>query len=403
MEGFSKMFHRRSQFRTPRLGFSLLELILAMALTVLITGMIGYLIQLYITLSERSTQRIQQSIAARKILNSIGNDVRGVLRNQPFDTSALSQMLSGEATGGGGADTGGGGGGSGGGSGGGTGSGTGTGTGTGGGGGGGGSTGAPTGGSGGGSAGGGSASGGGGSGGSGMSSNMTPAPQSSGGSSSTSTQAAAPLPPGIYGTSTTMQLDISRLPRPDQYFPETPDMLSGRLTDVPSDTKTVSYFVQTPSSMGVIDPLASSSGNTANSGGLVRRQLDRAITLWANNNGQLEQMNRTGEIFSKEVLAIDFSYFDGQSWQTSWDSSQQGLPWIIEIQIAMQDPNIARTNPLAPGISLNLITSAMKTEYGVQIYSTTISLPGAQLLTSPQTSTGTGQSSDGNGMSSVGL
>ena len=104
MEGFSNMFHRRSQFQTSRLGFSLLELILAMALTVLITGMIGYLIQLYITLSERSTQRIQQSIAARKILNSIGNDVRGVLRNQPFDTSALSQMLSGEATGGGGAD-----------------------------------------------------------------------------------------------------------------------------------------------------------------------------------------------------------------------------------------------------------------------------------------------------------
>src|SRR5262249_54048207 len=40
-----------------------------------------------------------------------------------------------------------------------------------------------------------------------------------------------------------------------------------------------------------------------------------------------------------EVIAMEFQYFDGSQWLTSWDTTQgNGLPQLIKISIALSNP-----------------------------------------------------------------
>ncbi len=134
-------------------------------------------------------------------------------------------------------------------------------------------------------------------------------------------------PPGIFGTETAIEIDVSRPPRPDEYLGEIANPLEARLTDIPSDTKKISYYIQAAQLQGIQDPLeaAAGNGNLAN-GGLVRRSLDRAVTRWVYEQGQMEQMASTGQLIAPEVVALSFTYFDGLQWTPTWDSSAQGLP-----------------------------------------------------------------------------
>lgn len=218
------------------------------------------------------------------------------------------------------------------------------------------------------------------------------------------------IPPGIYGSASSIEIDVSRLPRPDEYVIQPGNMSRGSLGDMPSDIKTVGYYVQAPTSNGVQDPLSNLTSQIATStvnptaglsGGLVRRSIDRAVTQYAYQVGNTTQLSRTGEIIAPEVLGIDFSYYGANGWQTQWDSSTLGLPSVVKVTIAMQRESKARTNPLTPGISLSSLNSAMMQEYGINLYSMNILIPGAALIPPPTSSTSTGTSS--NGMSSVGL
>ena len=349
MTGLTRSFRYRQRY-----AFTLLELILSLALTAVIAGLIGSLIQLYLVNQETGRDSVRQAQMARAILNMIAEDVRTTVRYQKFDTSGLVQLLS--------TDTGSSGGGA----------------------------------SGGGGSGGGGASGGGASGG-------------GAGGVSTSTAPAA-LPPGIYGSSTSIEIDVSRLPRPDEYYPKMGNTSTGTLGDMPSDVKTVGYYVQSPRSDGVQDSLGQLSQEAATltsapvaspNGGLVRRSVDRAVTQYAYEIAQSSQLLRTGELIAPEVLALEFQYFDGATWQTQWDGSQQGLPHVVKITIAMQRDSLAKSKPLDPGIAISSITTSMRQEYGIEVYSTNTIIPGAQLLVAPQGTTASG--STNNGMSSVGL
>ena len=370
-----------------RYAFTLLELILSLALTTVIAGLIGGLIQLYLVNQETGRDSVRQAQMARAILNMIAEDVRTTVRYQKFDTSGLVQLLSTDTGSSGGSASGGGA--SGGGAPGG---------------------GAPGGGAPSGGASGGGASGGGSSGGaSGGGASGGGAPSGGAGGASTSTAPAA-LPPGIYGSSTSIEIDVSRLPRPDEYYPKMGNTSTGTLGDMPSDVKTVGYYVQSPRSDGVQDSLGQLSQEAASlksgpvaspNGGLVRRSVDRAVTQYAYEIAQSSQLLRTGELIAPEVLALEFQYFDGATWQTQWDGSQQGLPHVVKITIAMQRDSLAKSKPLDPGIAISSITTSMRQEYGIEVYSTNTIIPGAQLLVAPQGTTASG--STNNGMSSVGL
>ncbi len=365
-----------------RRGFTLLELILSLALCAVVAGLIGSLVHIYLINQETGRDSVQQSQMARAILNMIAEDVRTSVRYQSFDTSGLQELLSGST---GGGSTGGG---------------------------------ATSGGSSGGSASGSSSSGGGGT--TGATTSGSTSGASTGGASSsgggatdtgsTSTTTTAPLPPGIYGSSTSIEIDVSRLPRPDEYYPKVGDTSLGTLGDMPSDVKTVGYYVQSPRTDGVQDSLGQLSQQAASlnsgtlavaNGGLVRRSVDRAVTQYSYEMGQSSQLQRTGELVAPEVLAIEFQYFDGATWQTQWDGSQQGLPHVVKITIAMQRDSKAKSNPLSPGLAISTISTSMIQEYGIEIYSTNTIIPGAQLLVAPQGTTATG--STDTGMSNMGL
>ncbi|TWU55534.1 PulJ/GspJ family protein [Rubripirellula reticaptiva] len=168
--------------------------------------------------------------------------------------------------------------------------------------------------------------------------------------------------PGLIGNQSQIQIDLSRLPRLEEYVA----MLDGTtsdIEDVPSDLKTVAYFVQ-PAGItgGVQDALATinedqslaeavDDGSSENeSGGLVRRSLDRAATLHAASTGALTLLNQTGELLAPEVLSIQFEYWDGITWQLMWSSDEYGeLPLAVKVELAMSDP----TALLADGSGLD--------------------------------------------------
>jgi prepilin-type N-terminal cleavage/methylation domain-containing protein len=400
---------RISHFRSLPKGFTLLELLLALGLTAVVSILIGGLVQLFLVNETRGRDTVRQAQMARAILNMIAEDIRTTVRYYPYDTSGLDQMLGSamnNATGGAlGALTGAAGGGAAGGGAAGGGAASGGAAGGGAAGGGSGGAGNP---SAGGSAGGAGAAGGGLSGsaigsmaGGGAGGQMT------GGAGATGSPAA--IPPGIFGAASSIEIDVSRLPRPDEYVIQPGNINTGSLGDMPSDIKTVGYYVQAPRSDGVQDPLASltsqiataTSSSSGLSGGLVRRSLDRAVTQYAYEVGNSDQLMRTGEIIAPEVLGIDFSYFGPEGWRTDWDSSTLGLPSVVKVTIAMQRESSARTNPMAPGISLSMLNASMMQEYGIELYSMNILIPGAALLPGPTSSTTGGTSS--NGMSSLGL
>lgn len=408
-------------------GFTLLELILALALSVLVVGIIGNLVEMYASNFTTRGEDIRRVALARGILNMIADDLRSSVTEQKFDASVLQQMLMGQSGGAAGGASGGGSAGSG-------------------------SNGGPpasgsnasqqqrsTGNQGqppdqpsaGGSTSGGSGSGqgqtkqsgrgggqsdqsggtgGGGSGGGGGGGNNSSAAGGSSGASGgqstgddTGTQATTTtsLPLGVYGSASDLTVDVSRLPRPDEYVAQQTSIMSGNLADVPGDIKSVSYFVQLPTNMGISDSLNNVTSTPAGSGmvgGLVRRQLDRAVISNAEEMGQADQLGRTGELIAPEVLSLEFAYYDGVEWLTSWDSSTQGVPWLVEISVAMQSKSGEKNGLVSPGISLTTMPYDEQKRYGIEVYRLTVAIPGAQLqATTPQSA------DTAAGMESVGL
>ena len=339
-----------SERRTrSRSGFTLLELMLSLALTAVVTVLIGSLVQNYLINQAVGRERVRQAQLSRSILNMIAEDIRTTVRYQPFDTKGLTELLSG---GGGGA---------------------------------------------GGGAGGSQPSGAGG----GATAAGAAPPSGGAGDTADMDSGVAALPPGLYGTSTSIEIDISRLPRPDEYYGQASDPVTGSLGDLATDIKTVGYYVQALRTDGIQDPLGSlqpidgTNSTSQGAGGLVRRSVDRAITQYAYQQSQSDALMKTGQLLAPEVIAIEFQYFDGAMWQTEWDSSTQGLPRVVKITIAVQRESNAKKSPMEPGVMISSITSSMQAEYGIDIYSTNTIIPGSQLLMGPQ--------STDSGMSSMGL
>lgn len=162
--------------------------------------------------------------------------------------------------------------------------------------------------------------------------------------------------PGLFGNKSELQLDVSRLPRLEQYQKLVGGV--GSVTDLPSDLKTVAYYVRGPAAAPPDTGFAPQGTLTASDSmraGLVRRELDRAVTQYATEQGRMEQVNQQGELIAPEVVGLEFRYFDGSQWMEFWDSQQiQGLPLAVEITVAIQPgirwDGVSQTTPTAaPG------------------------------------------------------
>jgi type II secretory pathway pseudopilin PulG len=280
-----------SRVRYWRPGFTLFELLLALALSVVVTGLVGSALVFYSQTLQTRDVEVREAQLARAALRMFAEDLQATVSPPAFDAKALKETLSGGLGGG--------------------------------------------------------DSGGSGGGGSDELSGDAASAVGLGGDESTGERDLAgevqpPKRPGLLGTQFQLQVDVSRLPRTDQYRATTGGAFSLDLQDVPSDIKTVTYYVQQSGTAGIADPWQVGGGNsstaTSSPRALVRRELDRAVTMWALDSGSVQQLWRTGELLATEVAAVEFSYFDGQQWRMQWDSNAIGsLPLAVKISLLI-DP-----------------------------------------------------------------
>ena len=140
-----------------------------------------------------------------------------------------------------------------------------------------------------------------------------------------------PPVPGIYGNRYELYIDLSRLPRLDQFQYELVATEGSPILDRTSAVKRVAYYVVRPEITALAEAAAALSQS-----GLVRWELDRATSLLAAEEGTLADIERQVQPLAPEVLGIEFEYFDGQQWLPEWDSQAMGgLPVAIRIALAL--------------------------------------------------------------------
>ena len=335
-------------------GVTLLELILALTLTVMILGAVTLAINLNLRTLDRRRNEVEESQLGRAVLRMIADDLRSAVQHEEIDFSSVEQMASGAGSIGAlaSAITGG------------TGS-TGSGSGS-------------------------TSSGQGGA------SDATGSGSTDSSSQDIATTSAPPDVPGLYGNQYEMQVDVSRLPRVDEYS----TMITAEgITKIPSDVKTVAYYVRSqpvngnPSSTDAVAP-----GLNAQGAGLIRRELPRAVTNYALQNATGEQMLQGGDLIAPEISEIAFRYFDGSQWLSEWDSqAMQGLPLAVEVVIVVQPAEVIRK--MAEGATLAESSTAGATPF---IYRSVVRIPSSSLVKSSASSTGASSSTDSSGTTSSG-
>jgi len=138
--------------------------------------------------------------------------------------------------------------------------------------------------------------------------------------------------PGLYGGSDWIQVDVSRLPRLDQFEYLLTSVDGSTRVDRLSDVKTVTYYVVPPDD----ESAGHAADGTESGGGLVRSELDRAVASWASDQGGLDETDSDGPPIAPEVTAIQFRYSDGTEWVDEWDSDEAGaFPVAVEITMTI--------------------------------------------------------------------
>ncbi|MEX2174378.1 MAG: hypothetical protein WD872_08450, partial [Pirellulaceae bacterium] len=213
---------------------------------------------------------------------------------------------------------------------------------------------------------------------------------------------------GLYGSPSEVRFNISRLPRVEQY-----DMLLAAdsdlaATDIPSDIKTVIYFVAAEGSAlsGLPEPSASGYGE-----GLMRAETDRAVAAWAEMNGDIAIGYAGAKLLAKEVTGLTLQYFDGAAWTPDWNSDEMGgLPVAVEIVLTVQptrpmsEQEIADMGPSSDDAAIEEQTYRLVVQLPVAITAETRMLElqaeetaAATILPSEPSGTTTDQSGSGTG------
>ena len=135
---------------------------------------------------------------------------------------------------------------------------------------------------------------------------------------------------GLVGDASYIWLDISRLPRIDQYHPLIQTAQDAVTTG--SDIKQVVYYIaSTAGRNNSNDILAEESAGQRR--GLFRDEVDRAVSFYQGGFTPGTPKDYS-QLIATEVVQLQFRYFDGTAWQTQWDSvEREGFPSAVEIYI----------------------------------------------------------------------
>ena len=184
-----------------------------------------------------------------------------------------------------------------------------------------------------------------------------------------------PVYPGLYGNQFEMQIDISRLPRVEEYHSLFLKTDSYSLVDIPSDVKTVTYYIRPVNQsvgLGSQELFQEESG----AGGLVRRHLDRAVTNFAYMNGNIDGLMREEKLLAPEVVGLQFQYFDGYQWLPEWDTEiMQGLPVAVEILLLLKSNSPYQSGGVMTTLSLADVGADLDADSAVVSYRLVVRLP----------------------------
>ena len=202
-------------------------------------------------------------------------------------------------------------------------------------------------------------------------------------SSSSSAESTAAPAVQLIGSAYELRFDVSRLPRVDQY--QGIISSSGELsaTDLPSDVKTIAYFIRSQQSAESYagDPQAA-GGETSTDGygrGLMRAELDRAVTSYAETGGSTDAIYSTAQLLANEVVGLGFQYFDGVDWVYDWDSTSSGtLPRAIKIWLSVQPTYGMNEQEIADAVAAGKMPPEQEFYF-------TIMLPTVPLVAAPPT------------------
>lgn len=148
---------------------------------------------------------------------------------------------------------------------------------------------------------------------------------------------------GVVGDLQTVVLTICRPTRTPNVAP------TAELTTAPplSDMKSVSYFLATDGGEGlsgtVAELYASLGGGSAGINGvrgLARLEGDRLAIAKADETSQLDTLAERTKLIASEVQSLQFRYSDGYEWFETWDGTISGLPRAIEVTIGIPDGEI---------------------------------------------------------------
>lgn len=385
--------------KRQRRGFTLFELILAVALGATLLSLIGTAINLYLTRVDADRTRVEEAQLARSVLSMITEDIRLASVYQRQDTEAIAQLMAAgtpfdvdsidqarevmSASGGGTGGT----------------------------------------------VGVGGTGGVGGAKSAGSASSLSGG--SSGGSSSSSSggsteEAEEQMPLGLNGAVNELYVDVTRLPRQEELFATVTGYTNapsaatgtnpggmgapttGAAINPVSDLKTVHYYVRQgnmvePGSAAVtsLAPDAQAAG-----GGLVRQEISRSERVFAEQNGT-GALNAAEVLIAPEVTQIQFRYFDGTQLLDLWDMKERKqLPIAIEVCMWLRSSRAATADNTGPSDPVNAartyrqvvylpMAQASQNNANSEMASTMDSMNSSSSGSSTSSSTGTGTSGTG--------
>ncbi len=147
---------------------------------------------------------------------------------------------------------------------------------------------------------------------------------------------------GLIGDSQKLTVHISRPPRDAVYqsLQTAADMRAQT-----SDLQSVTWFLADGSAGGLEGAVAEinspdqvSADASSRIRGLARLSGDEMAVMFADIESDIEMMASNAELLAPEVVSLQFRYFDGLDWYDSWDSVTNGrLPNAVEITVGMRD------------------------------------------------------------------
>ena len=302
-------------------GLTLLELMLALALTSLIMAVIAMSLDIYMRTLDRRQAVIEESQLARAILNQIATDLRSAVQYTEPDAEEAVESAAGDLSGSLSGDD---------------------------------------------------------------EMEITELLEDDATTTDLATSMIPPAVPGLYGNLNQLQLDISRLPRVEEYQRVMALEENFALTDIPSDIKTVTYYVN---SLNTLEPEEGDvlEDDVTMASGLVRRSMDRAVTTFASENGNVDDLLNLGDVIAPEVVDIEFSYWDGMQTLETWDSeTNDGLPVAVEIRLYLRSTRGNQSTSLLSAFSFNS-PDDLDSEQGISVYRMLIRLPVGKFKTETDT------------------